>query len=508
MKESSNSSHSPKLSRRRFLAESSVAAAVVSVVPSHVLGGARHVAPNDRINIAHIGCGTQGLRQLMPALESKEIRVCAVCDPNRKSDDYPEWGPHELNDKIRKFLNDPNWAKDARGGLCGREVGLEVVNRFYARQAGEKSGPCRAYTDFRELLAQEKDLDAVYIMTPEHLHGVIAVRAMRQGKHVITHKPISNVLQEVRAVRDTARETGVASHLFCAAQQETTPTIKEWIQSGAIGPVREVHNWSSRPFWPQGMLEAPRGDVPVPDGFLWDLWLGPAAKRPYHPAYTHAVFRGWYDFGTGALGDMGHYSFHQIFEILDLGSCRSVEARRSQFWKIENYTWHKQINRVSYPEASLITWEFPEAGSRPEVTLHWYDGGLRPPVIKELERDGEEMPEEGMLFVGDSGKILAEFTAEKPRLIPKARMQSFTPPPKTLPRPIGELEQFVRACKGGLASDASFEKAYPFAETILLGTIAQRVEKKLGWDAAKFEFTNSPEANALKTRQNRPGWEI
>jgi predicted dehydrogenase len=488
MKTASDSTQSLGVSRRRFLAESSVAAAAVAVVPAHVLGGTRHVAPSEKINLAYVGCGTQGLRQLMPALENGDIRIRAVCDPNRKSDDYIQWGPQELNDKIRKFLKDPNWAKDARGGLCGREVGFEVVNRYYAGRPDDKVGPCRAYPDFRELLAQEKDLDAVYIMTPDHLHGVVAERAMRQGKHVITHKPISNVLQEVRTV--------------------SSPTIKEWIQNGAIGPVREVHNWSSRPFWPQGMTEVPAGEPAVPEGLQWDLWLGPAASRQYHPAYTHAVFRGWYDFGTGALGDMGHYSFHQIFEILDLGSCRSVEARRSQFWKIENFGWHKQVNRLSYPRASLITWEFPERGERPAVTLNWYDGGLRPPLIKELDQDGEEMPEEGLLFVGDNGKILADFSADKPRLIPKARMQGFTPPPKSLPRPIGELEQFIRACKGGAESDASFEKAYPFAETILLGTIALRVDKKLNWDSAKFEFTNSPEANALKTRQNRPGWEI
>ena len=500
---------SPGVSRRRFLAESGAVAAAVAVVPAHVLGGARHVPPSGKVNIAYIGCGTQGLRQLMPALENKEVRICAVCDPNRKSDDYPEWGPHEVNDKVRKFLGRPQLGqrREGRSVRAGGGAGSREPTIMQARLAA-RSGSCRAYADFRELLAQEKDLDAVYIMTPEHLHGVIAVRAMRQGKHIITHKPISNVLHEVRVVRDMARETGVASHLFCAAGQESSPTIKEWIQSGVIGPVREVHNWSSRPFWPQGMTEAPAEKPPVPEGLQWDLWLGPAAVRPYHPAYTHAVFRGWYDFGTGALGDMGHYSFHQIFEILDLGSCRSVEARRSQFWKIANFTWHKQINRVSYPEASLISWEFPGRGEQPPVTLHWYDGGLRPPLITELEQDGEAMPEEGLLFVGEKGKLLADFTAGAPRLIPKARMQGFTLPPKTLPRPIGELEQFIRSCKGGAPSDASFEKAYPFAETILLGTIALRIDKKLKWDTEKFEFANSAEANALKTRQNRPGWEV
>jgi hypothetical protein len=499
--------HQPHLSRRQFV--SVAAATAVSVVPRHVLGGPKHVAPSAKINLAYIGCGTQGLRQLMPALEKPEINVVAVCDPNRKSDDYPEWGRHELNNKVAKFLNDPSWAKGARGGLCGREVGQEIVNRHYAKQnRSGKAGECRAYSDFRELLEKEKDLDAVYIMTPEHLHGVIAVRAMRKGKHVITHKPISNVLDEVHIARDTARETGVASQLFCAAGQESAPAIAEWIASGVIGPVREVHNWSTRPFWPQGMTEPPADTPPVPDGFEWDLWLGPAAARPYHPAYTHAVFRGWYDFGTGALGDMGHYSFHQVFEILKLGSPRTVEASRSQFWKIENYGWRKQVNLVSYPRASVIHWEFPARGEMPPVTLHWYDGGVRPPLPKELDDDGEEMPAEGLLFVGDSGKILCGFTGDKPRLLPKARMRDFKEPAQTLPRPIEELDQFIRACRGGQPSDASFENAYPFAETILLGTIALRVSKKLRWDAAKFEFANSKEANDLKCRKNREGWQL
>jgi predicted dehydrogenase len=359
------------------------------------------------------------------------------------------------------------------------------------------------------MLEQEKDLDAVYVMTPDHLHGVIAVRALRQGKHVITHKPLSNVLAEARLARDTAKQTGLATHLFCAAGQTSTPTVCEWLAAGAIGPVREVHNWSSRPFWPQGMTEPPpAGSVPVPEGFDWDLWLGPAAARPYHPAYTHTVFRGWYDFGTGALGDMGHYSFHQIFEMLKLGSPLSVEASRSQVWSMQDYRWQKQTAHLAYPHASQITWEFPARGEMPPVTLHWYDGGIRPPTIPELAADGVEMPAEGLLLVGDQGKLLAGFTGDEPRLVPKAKMQAFKPPPQRLPRPIGELEQFIRACRGGPASDASFENAYPFVETILLGTIAVRVSRKLQWDAKNGQFTNAAQANQLIHRKNRPGWEV
>lgn len=497
-----------KLNRRELLGAAALAAAV-TIVPRRVLGGPAYVPPSEQIQVGYVGCGTQGLRQLMPALEHPQIRIQAICDPNRQSDDYPEWGRHEVNNKVARFLDKPDWAKGARGGLCGRETGRIVVEHYYGKHnRSGQAGKCPAYADVREMLDREQELDAVYIMTPEHLHGVIAVRAMRLGKHVITHKPVSNVLSEVRLARDTARETGAASQLFCAADQTSAPALAEWIAAGAIGPVREVHNWSSRPFWPQGMTAPPADEPSVPEGLDWDLWLGPAAARPYHPAYTHAVFRGWYDFGTGALGDMGHYSFHQIFEVLGLGSPVSVEASRSQFWEIEGFTWHKRVNRVSYPRASTIRWEFPARGDRPPVALHWYDGGLRPPTPKELDDDGLPMPEEGMLFVGDSGKILAGFTGGEPRLLPAKRMKEFQPPPETLPRPIGELDQFVRACRGEAPADACFENAYPFAETILLGTIALRVGGKLHWNSEAMEFPGSAEANALRSRENRPGWEV
>jgi predicted dehydrogenase len=501
-------SNSLSLSRRRFLG-ATAASAAVSMVPRAVMAGAAPSGSGRRMNVAYVGCGSQGLRQLMPALQRSELQIIAVCDPNRRSDDYPEWGRHELNNKVREFLADPAWANGARGGLCGREVGLEIVNRYYAqhRPSGEAKG-CRAYADFREMLAREADLDAVYIMTPEHLHATIALQAMRQGKHVIMHKPLSNVLAEARLVRETAAETGVATHMFCAADKATTPQIEEWLTAGAIGPLREVHNWSSRPFWPQGMTALPVDARPVPDGLDWDLWLGPVPGRPYHPAYTHAVFRGWCDFGTGALGDMGHYSFYQLFRILKLDAPSSVEATRSEFWEIRDFQWNKQVNRVSYPRASMIHWEFPARGELPPVDLHWYDGGLRPPTPSELVADGEDLADEGMLLLGDRGKILAGFSGDAPRLIPAVRMREFQTPPETLPRPADELDQWLRACQGGGASDASFEKVYPFAETILLGTIALRVPNRLRWNSEKLEFVENADANALLRRTYREGWEL
>ena len=380
------------------------------------------------------------------------------------------------------------------------------MDRHYGAAAG---AGCRAYADFRELIAKEKDLDAVYCMTPDHLHAAVSLAGLRAGKHVITHKPLSNVMNEARLVIRTARETGAATHMFCNSGLESTADLSEWIAAGAIGPVREVHNWSTRPFWPQGMTAPPRRRrCRCPRGSTGTCGSAPCRTAPYHPAYTNAVFRGWYDFGTGALGDMGHYSFFQVFRILKLGSPLTVEASRSQYWRIDDLLWKKQQNSVSYPQASLVRWEFAEREGMPPVTLHWYDGGLRPPKPRELEADGEPMPEEGLLFVGDEGKILAEFSGRNPRLLPKSRMARFQPPPRTLPRPAEELEQWVRACRGTAPSDASFENVAAITETILLGTIAVRVDRKLRWDAANARFVDAPDADALLSREYRDGWEL
>jgi hypothetical protein len=498
------------LDRREFLAAASTAALTFSVVPSHVLAGAKSIPPSEKINVAYIGAGTQGIRQLIEALPRPELKIVSVCDPNTDSTDYVEWGRNEIRDKVRAFLKKPDWGQGVRGCRCGRKMGQEIIEAYYGMNspAGQSRG-CSAHTDFRELLDKEKDVDALYIMTPEHLHASIAVAAMNRGKHVIQHKTLANVLYEARLSRDTARKTGAATHMFCSAGIGSTATIAEWLAAGAIGEVREVHNWSSRPVWPQGATELPKDKPPVPQGLDWDLWLGPVPQRPYHPSYTHAVFRGWCDFGSGALGDMGNYSFFQIWKILKLGAPTTVEATASQYWAIIDNLWLKQVNNVSFPRASTVHFEFPAREGMPPVSVHWYDGGVRPPKPAELEEDGLDMPDEGLLFVGDKGKLLCDFMGGNPRLIPQKAMQAFTKPPETLPRPIGELEQWIRACRGEQPSDASFENVYPFAETIALGNVALRVDKKLHWDSASMQFTNSPEANRLLRRpEYRKGWEL
>ncbi len=496
-----------QIDRRQFLSASASTAAF-TLVPRHVLGGSNFVPPSEKINIGFVGTGTQGLRQLIQALPRDEVRIVAVCDPNTDSSDYVPWSRNEVRDKIRRFLKNPSWGEGDQGCRCGRKVGLEVVNTYYGQsQPSGTSSSCAGYVDFREMLETEKDLDAVYVMTPDHLHTTVALAAMKKGLNVIGHKPISNIYHETQLAVETAKKTGVATHMFCAADEKSTPLLCEWIWGGAIGPVREVHNWSSRPFWPQGMTQFPEG-APVPEGLDWDLWLGPVPDKPYSPALTHAVFRGWYDFGAGSLGDMGHYSLYQVFKILKLGFPLSVEASRSQYWAIVDYLWKKQEEHVAYPRSSMIRWEFAARGEMPPVSLHWYDGGMRPPLLSELEKDGNPMPAEGLLFVGEKGKILAGFMGGNPRLIPSGEMTSFKQPPQTLPRPKDELSQWIGACQGGPPSGANYEQIFPFCETICLGNVALRVNKKLQWDADAKQFRNSMDANQLLTRRYRPGWEL
>src|SRR4051794_4921134 len=293
-------------------------AAAFTIVPRSVLG-APYVPPSDKITLAYIGTGTQGLREMLTLLPAPEIRIVAVCDPNRDATGYRDFGRDGLLKSIRQALNKNDWRPGSEGTVPGgREVGRNVVDTFY----GDKS--CKAYADFREMFAKEKDIDAVKIMVPDHLHGVISMAAMKRGKHVILHKPIANRMQEARKVIETARAKGVATHFMPWDSNGSMEQVMGWLNQGAIGTLREVHNWSARPMWPQ-YAEVPKEKVAVPDGFDWDLWLGPEAERPYHPDYTNMVFRGWYDFGGGSMADMGHYSLWTVFNALDLRGPTVVE---------------------------------------------------------------------------------------------------------------------------------------------------------------------------------------
>ena len=502
-----------KINRRRFLG-SAVAAGVVTVVPRHVLGGSGRVAPSDKITLAHIGMGTQGFRELGGLLAEPKIQIVAVCDPNTDSSDYVEWGKNEIRNRIRTYLGDPTWRQNDSGCPGGREVGRVVMDTYYARQRGAESfKACSAYTDFRELLEKEKDLDAVKIMTPDHLHATISIAAMRKGKHVLVHKPIANRLYEGRLVVETARKTKVATHLLAYGSGAGNGLIARRIREGVIGRLREVHNWTNRPVWPQ-YTEIPKDRPPVPKGFDWDLWLGPALDRPYHPHYTHTVFRGWYDFGGGSMADMGIYSLWPVFVELDLAAPVSAEAWASHTCSIVDHVCRTAKNDFSYPTACTIRLQFAARGETPALDLFWYDGGMRPRLPKEIEAHSVEMGREGILFVGDEGAILAGFNGTNPKRFAKGKTEplgSSQAPPQAGGgrRQAGARHStWLEAFQGGEPSPGSFANAAAITDAVNLGTVALRAGRKVMFDSEKMQITNVPAANKYLVRECRKGWEL
>ena len=510
----SHSSH--LLSRREFLAQSATAAAGFSIVPRHVLGGSGYVPPSDKVNIAFIGVGAQGLRVMFHFLREADVQGVAVCDVNKGSAGYPQWSDHEFCNSVRKLLGvESGWewlspnqpiqlthSLQVTSGVAGREPAQKIVEGYYGAQkrSGQYKG-CSAYNDFRELLDKEKDVDAVVVCTTDHLHAAISAAAMKKRKHVFCQKPLTHTIYESRRIAEIARETGVATQIAVANQaSEDTRLLCEWIWDGAIGPVREVINWSSRPFWAQA-VERPKEVEPVPEGLDWDLWLGPAPERSFNHAYLPFVWRGWTDFGCGSLGDMGCYSYDTIFRVMRLETPVSVEASSTDRYD------------ETYPQAEIIRYDFDARGDMPPLRFTWYDGGLKPARPPELEENrpfrGEPDEDEGLLFIGDRGKILCGFNGKNPRLIPQSKMDDYKQPPKTLARSPGNEREWLDACKGGKTKPGgNFEFEDLVTETLLLGNVAVLTGQKLTWDHANLRANNSDFAQKYIHPERRKGWEL
>ena len=445
------------MNRRLFLKNAAVAAGTISIVPRRVLGGPGCVAPSDKLNIAAVGAGGQAAWDL-EQLESENI--VALCDVD--------------------------WER--------------------AAESFQKFPKATRYKDFRVMLDKEKTIDAVLVAAPDHVHAVAAMAAIRHGKHVYCEKPLTHTVFEARALAKAAKEAGVATQMGNQGMAfEGNRLIKEWLADGAVGTVREVHVWSDRPtrlgttdlWWPQG-IERPKDEPPIPATLDWELWLGPAPLRPYHPAYVPFSWRGWWDFGEGGLGDMGIHNIAPAFDALKLTAPTSVHASSTP------------VFAESLPVASIVHYEFPANGERPPLSLHWYDGGLLPQRPAELE-DGRRLPkEDGLIFIGDKGSLLVEgWGGESPRLIPESRMREYAPPAKTLPRSIGHHAEWIKACKEGTPTASNFGFAGPLTEAVLLGTISVRLGgRKLLWDAEAFRFTNDEDANKLLHYTYRVGWEL
>lgn len=501
------------LNRREFLgvAGAAAAASTITVLPRRVLGGPGFVAPSDKINLALIGSGTMGINLLVGEwLTNENLHISCVCDPNTDSTDYRDWSAHGIRNRVRRFLDQPNWGENDQGIRAGREVGREIIEAHYARARGTNGYEgCITYIDFRDLLEQETDLDGVLIMTPDHLHATIAIAAMNKGLHAISHKTLSNVLYEVRLAAETAEKTGVVSHLMAWNNDPDFYNLQDWIRGGVIGPIREVHNWTNRPVWPQGWLD-PLPEQPVPGGLRWDLWLGPVPDMPYNLNYTHALFRGWYDFGAGCMGDMGNYSLSRVYRILDPGPPSVIEATAATgAMVIDGNVSRWRRSQVAFPDAATIRFRHPARGTRPPLDIWWYSGGMKPPTCDELYEDGQSYPPEGMLFVGEYGKILGDFHGRNFRLLPDKRMKAFEGMFETKEREVvGPPDEWINAIKEGKQSRGSFQNFQDLAEATCLGNLAIRMGQRLEWDAETMTVTNLAAANQYLRREYRPGWAL
>lgn len=496
--------------RREFVGGIATVAAGLTVVPRHVLGGNGFVAPSDKINVAYIGLGTQGLRQLPDIIKLPEVQITSVCDPQRKAINYYDWSPTGLRDEMRKLIGSPNWNTGGNNTIPGGlDNGKEIVDAYYEKTTGKKYS-CRAYTDFRELFEKEKNLDAVQVMTPDHLHGVICAAALKRDISVSVHKPLANRLFEGRKVVDMAYSSKATTHLLpWDSNGGDMPKIMEWINSGAIGTLKEVHNWSFRPVWPQ-YSKLPADTPKLPEGFDWDLWLGPESVRPYHPHYTNMVFRGWYDFGGGSMADMGHYSLWTVFEALKLGNPTIIEPNFSSVCDIDNKGAAFKINNdFSFPLASTVRFKYPAIVGRPAVDLVWYDGGMRPPVLKEFYEQGVEFPSEGMMFVGDKDIILTQgFLVTNPYLLSKGVKKTEEVSAAAGAVKIPGIKRFIDGVKAGVQIEGGFRQAWSITEAVNLYATALRSHKTLVYDAETMSIKNDKNTNNYLKREYRKGWEI
>ncbi|MGV3710575.1 MAG: Gfo/Idh/MocA family oxidoreductase [Gemmatimonas sp.] len=514
---------SDPVSRRDFVGDTAKLAFGAAIVPRFVLGGPGFKAPSAKLNIGCVGIGGMGMSNLSQLLDENIVAICDV--------DFPY-----VERALQNRLNPP------RGQTTSSPESLKL------KAAYDKA---TKYGDFREMLAKEKDLDAVVIATPDHMHASIAYAAMMAGKHVYVQKPLTYSVAEARLLAKVAAEKKVVTQMGNQGHsQEGTRRIKEIVASGILGPIKEVHVWTDRPvrYWAQGIprpqtpaqlqeayktsiTTAPRNpQLPAqwnkatvdnavrramaetthvpPAGFNWDLYLGVAQEIPYHPAYHPFAWRGWLDFGVGAIGDMGAHLIDQPFWALDLEYPTMISGTSTQWGGPKE-------DLASYPLATFIQYEFGARGKAPPVKMYWYDGGLMPPRPPQLPDNMTLLTGSGDggggLFVGEKGVLQYDTYGQNPRVYPETLRPAVEKIPKTVDRVTTSHEMnWAQACKGEAKISSPFEYAAKLTETMLLGIVALKVGQgeRIVYDGKNMKITNKPDANKFLTRQYRAGWEL
>jgi predicted dehydrogenase len=467
----------PTTTRRTFIATTAAAAAGFTIVPRHVLGGQRFVAPSNKVNVAIIGAGGQGRTNARALFQEEDCQIIALADPAE------EWD-------ISGFYY---------GGKSGRgPVQAEVEKHYSAKTPNHK---CAVYEDFRVMLEKEKAIDAVLIATPDHLHAYTSILAMKAGKHVYCEKPLTHNIREARLVARVAKETKVATQMGNQGRSgEGHRQTIEWLKDGAIGAVREVHAWSGSPRSMQEPMQQEGGPSAKPSALNWDLWLGPRSERPYSGSIAPFVWRWVWDFGNGTMPDMGPHHFDPAFAALGLDAPITMETRSS----------HVDPERAV--GSHLVTYQYAAQGNRGPLTLFWYDNGLRPPTPLGLDPDDPRQRlgegENGLMVVGEKGILTCAGWSGMPRLLPMELHRAYKRPAKTIPRVAGHHADWLQACKGGTPASGNFEYGARLTEFILLGTLALRTGKVVKWDAQGMKATNAPDAQRFIEGSYRKGWEL
>jgi predicted dehydrogenase len=470
------------ISRRNFIKKATAGIAGVTIVPRFVLGGPGYIAPSDTLYVAGIGVGGKGTVDMMGIAKNPKAKVAFLCD----------------------------------------------VDDRQAIKSKENFPTAKSYKDFRVMLDKEaKHIDAVSVSTADHTHAVAAMAAMQRGKHVYVQKPLTHDIYEARMLTEAAKKYKVVTQMgnqFASA--DYVRTTKEWVDAGLIGDVTNVLAWSSRPVWPQG-IPTPTGKHEIPTELDWDLWLGPAKDTEYNPAYHPFNWRGWWNYGTGALGDMACHILDPAFRILPIDYPSEVECSTTTAWsgffELADY-------KESCPASSIIHLKFPRKDGKGNITITWMDGGLIP------KRPDELLPDEimggggdlgnGYIFEGTKGKLMANYNMG-PILLPTSRMKEVSFPAQSIHRipgaEAGHYTEWVDACVAGYGKkqlSSPFEYAGPFTEAVLMGNLAIRSysmrtetgafpgRKKLLWDARNMKITNFEEANQFVKREYRAGWSL
>jgi predicted dehydrogenase len=463
------------ISRRGFLTRAAGTAVGFTILPRYVLGGSGFTSPSEKLNIAVIGAGNQGTNNLKGLLQFSDVQIIAICDVAEQ-------------------------AAFAGRAVIGRNPALRIVENQYADKEQTKNyAKCAGFVDFREMFDKQKGIDAVLIATPDHNHAIATMWAIKNKKHVYCEKPLTHNIYEARKITETAREAGIVTQMGNQGHSgEGIRLTVEWIRDGVIGDIREVHSWSHNLGRFDDNTTRPKEQPPVPQGLNWDLWLGPKPNRPFHPAYHPGLWRGWWDFGNSTIGDMACHNMDPAFWALDLGHPESVEASSTEF------------NDETAPLGAIYYYQFGARGKMPPVRVIWYSGGVLPPKPEELEEQRNLTGGgNGILFIGDKGKIMCDGWGGTPQIVPHSKMKEYKQPQKTIPRVGGDhLRNWIDSCKKGTKACSDFSYSGPMTEAVLLGNVALRTGKKIYWDAQNMTATNAPQAQQFINPAYENGWTL